>query len=493
MRSHFICLFLIAWASLVKAEGEFIWTNEIATAYQSATRFDLAKADEFLAIDKKQNPGNGFNYLISNYRDFIKVFIEDNPIEYRKALARRVQRIQNLELCNSNSPYQRYALAEIYLQWTFLRFQQGEQTKAANDLRKAAALLNENQKRFPDFTLNLKGLSIVHLLAGSIPDNMKWLANLAGIQGTIIQGENELNQVIEACRISKTHSIVVPELLFLKRLLRLQLFEDISFDEVAASQWEQAYANEPIIQYITILTAQKTQHSDEVIKRIRSFTGKNNEINYCFFNYLVAEASLNLEQSSIEGFHVFINCSKGNHFKHSALRKMAWYYLLHQQKELYFSTMKMMLQLPNPQSEEDKQALFEAKQLKAPDTLLLRARLLFDGGKAEKAIQKLKNISVEGQTLEFITERAYRLGRCYQQINNQEEALIWLNKSIDSGKSLPLYFAASASYQMGKIYTRQNRVAEAIVAFRRVSQFPDHPYKGSLDAKAISAINRISN
>ncbi|MFM2285931.1 MAG: hypothetical protein RLZZ543_1428, partial [Bacteroidota bacterium] len=107
--------------------------------------------------------------------------------------------------------------------------------------------------------------------------------------------------------------------------------------------------------------------------------------------------------------------------------------------------------------------------------------------------QKLKNISIEGQNLEFISERAYRLGRCYQQINNQEEALKWLNKSIDSGKSLPLYFAASASYQMGKIYTRQNRVAEAIVAFRRVSQFPNHPYKGSIDAKAKSAINRISN
>lgn len=155
--------------------------------------------------------------------------------------------------------------------------------------------------------------------------------------------------------------------------------------------------------------------------------------------------------------------------------------------------MKMILQLPKPQSEEDKQALFEAEQLEAPDTLLLRARLLFDGGRAEKAIQRLLATSISGQNLEFITERAYRLGRCYQQINNQEEALKWLNKSIDSGKSLPLYFAASASYQMGKIYTRQNRVAEAIIAFRRVSQFPEHPYKGSLDAKAKSAIKRLSN
>lgn len=493
MRSKIICLFLIVWASLVKAEGDFFWTNEIAAAYQSATRFDLTMADEILAIDKQQHPGNGFYYLISNYRDFIKVFIEDNPIEYRKALARRNLRIQNLEVCNPNSPYQRYALAEIYLQWTFLRFQQGDQTKAATDLRKAAVLLNENQRRFPDFILNLKGLSIVHLLAGSIPDNMKWLASLAGIQGTIIQGEAELNQVIEACRISKTHSIVLPELLFLKRLLQLQLFEDISFNEASTSKWEQEYANEPIIQYITILGAQKTQHSAEVIKRIKSFQTDNKGLRFCFFKYLSAEASLNLGLSDISGFQSYINCSNGNHFKHSALRKIAWFYLLHQQNESYFTTMKSILQLPSPQSEEDKQAVFEAKQFKAPDTLLLRARLLFDGGKAEEAIHHLLPISINSKSLEFIAERAYRLGRCYQQINNQEEALKWLNKSIDAGKSLPLYFAASASYQMGKIYTRQNRVAEAIIAFRRVSQFPDHPYMGSLDAKAKSAIKRISN
>jgi hypothetical protein len=76
-------------------------------------------------------------------------------------------------------------------------------------------------------------------------------------------------------------------------------------------------------------------------------------------------------------------------------------------------------------------------------------------------------------------------------LKRNDEAISWLNMAINSGGNLHEYFAASSAYQLGKIYVELNKKHEALAMFKRVSKFPSHPYKNSLDAKAKTAISKL--
>ena len=255
---------------------------------------------------------------------------------------------------------------------------------------------------------------------------------------------------------------------------------------------DSVYKNEPIIQYIDILLAQKTQHASEVIKRIEKFPSQDNGISFCFMHYLKAEALMNLNRPLDNGFQFFLNCSKGKHFKHAAIRRIAWQFLLDGNTIEYQINMKRIIALGVGKTEEDKQAHLEATSNQIPDTNLLRARLLFDGGNFNQSIARLLSLPMKGKNVAFISERAYRLGRSYQLLNKNEEALAWFNIAIKNGANLPEYFAASAAYNAGKIFLAQGKLQDAKMMFVRVSKFPNHPYKNSLDAKAKTALKKLN-
>jgi tetratricopeptide (TPR) repeat protein len=149
--------------------------------------------------------------------------------------------------------------------------------------------------------------------------------------------------------------------------------------------------------------------------------------------------------------------------------------------------------LGKPTNEEDKQAVIEANAGKIPDLILLKSRLLFDGGQSNIAIKELLKLDLRNRDNIFLSEHAYRLGRCYHWLGNENEALKWYEISIQKGALLNEYFAASASYQTGKILTQQKRFIEGKAAYLRVSQFPEHPYKSSIDAKAKTAMKQLNS
>ena len=491
MRSILLLLVCSFPISAFAIQGEFLLSGNIVQAYRAASRLNLQEAEVALALEKKVHPGNGFSYLVANYCDFLRVFLEDDPLEYRKALARKALRLENLEICDNSSPFYRYSLAEIHLQWTFLRFQQGDQAKAAKDLRKASIYLQENQQRFPDFVLNKKGLALVHILAGSIPENMQWLSRLAGIRGTVSAGETELNEVIHWVRSNHRFHFLLPEMLFFRQMLKINLLTEDHIIPISESV-DSVRKKEPLLVYIDLLLAQKTQRSADVLKLLADFPDHFPGIRFCFIHYLRAEAKMNLGFPDNSEFQSFLKCSQGTHFHLAALRRMAWMELLQGNKSAYQAIMKQIQIAGNARTEEDKQALLEAQSVTVPDTALIRARLLFDGGKAPDAIELLLNVSTKGKSTAFLSERSYRLGRCYQWIGNESEALKWFTQSRNTGATLHEYFAASAAYQSGKIYVHQKRFSEAQKAFLHVSQYPNHPYKGSLDAKAKTALRKIN-
>ncbi|MCX6283526.1 MAG: tetratricopeptide repeat protein, partial [Bacteroidetes bacterium] len=176
-----------------------------------------------------------------------------------------------------------------------------------------------------------------------------------------------------------------------------------------------------------------------------------------------------------------------------AWQKVGWLQFIKGDTSGYRQAMTKVISAGSASGEEDKQALHEAQSKQLPNLIMLRARLLFDGGYYDKAAAELLNRSTK--TFLFskkdLVEYSYRLGRIYHESGNPVKALGYYRITIQRGKNEPWYFAAASALQMGFIYENNGEPAKADSAYHVCLECKPAEYKNSLSQKAKAGINRI--
>jgi tetratricopeptide (TPR) repeat protein len=145
----------------------------------------------------------------------------------------------------------------------------------------------------------------------------------------------------------------------------------------------------------------------------------------------------------------------------------------------------------NDITDADKQALQNAKKGTWPHPVLLRARLLSDGGYQQQALAVLAGkTSKDFEKAADKTEFAYRLGRIYDLAGQPDQAIPFYTSAIEKGTNQPEYFAARAALQIGLIYEQKGNLSLAITFFNTCLEMKNHAFKNSLDQKAKTGIQR---
>ena len=480
-----LLLFLLIISAQIDATIYFELNKQVVASYQKGISLNYAgfvQAQDDLA---RAQPSNGLVLLLDNYKDLIRLLIDENQKDYRESLTNRNKRFSNLELADQNSPFYYYCLSECYLHWAIIRIRYNDHARGANDLRKAALYLSKGQRRFPEFYMFLKPEALISAMASSVPENFKWLSNLAGISGSMKDSNYKMDELIIKIQTTKTFNFVEDELQFIKLFISQNLMQN---DEEAFVP--ERRTENPLLQFAHIWQASKKQQSKVVIEEIPLFKTRISGLDFCYVDYLKAEAELNLLENPILSIKQFLACSKGQTFIKAAHRKLAWYYLLQKDTTQYRSEMKLVKNLGSSYTDDDKQALEEASFNQIPNSALLKARLLFDGGQFQKAINLLDSNSVAYNSPALRCEYYYRKGRALQRLGDFQKAKSNFKNAIIIGEKLPLYFAASSSYQLGIILLSENDREGARSYFEKVSHFPNHAYKTSLEMKAAAQLSR---
>jgi predicted nucleic acid-binding protein len=141
-------------------------------------------------------------------------------------------------------------------------------------------------------------------------------------------------------------------------------------------------------------------------------------------------------------------------------------------------------------AEIELQALKEAKLGVWPNPLLLKARLLTDGGYTKEALALL-----QGKQQVFTSpldklEYVYRIGRIYEDLGKDLEAVAYFKQTIQLGANQTAYFAARAALQAGQILEKRGQKKEAISFYEQCLAMEEHSYKNSLDQRAKAGIAR---
>ncbi len=453
-----------------RGQKHFDFNNGCQQAYREIIRLRLDEGVRLLSAEKKRDPNNLIPVFLDNYIDFFQLFFNEDPAAYQAAKGRMDQRIANLSEGPDSSPFSLFTRSVIHFQWAAIKIKFGHNWEAGWDFRRSFLQSRECKERFPGFAPATMLSGTMQVVAGTIPDGYKWLSGLLGIRGNIGTGMQELDQFLAsedpwAKVFHDETNFYYLYLQFYIRNRREEVFTSIRQQKLDVKNnhlYAYLYAN-------LCINDQQSALAEQVISQRSNAPGYLDmpvwdlEMGYASLNHLEPGTPIYLER--------FLHRFKGKFYVKDALEKLAWYYYLEGDQARADSLRSLVLERGVSESDADRQAFKEAKSGKWPDKVLLRARLLSDGGYFDEALRSLQDVSASGFTQpEEKCELAYRLGRIYDGSRSRtDEALAAYLTTIKTGENLKEYYAARAALQTGFIYEERGDPARAIVFFSNLS------------------------
>jgi hypothetical protein len=489
MKKWFLTFLFIL--SIAPVWAGFEYSKNLRNSYQLILNLRLTKAKVLLEKESAENPSNSLTLLYANYHDFIKAFITEEKAYADTLRLNTVRRLRLIDLDKGNSPFRLLAKADMLIQTAMIKAKFGENVSAALDIHKAYKLAERNFILYPTFPLNKKTLGLLHAMVGAIPHEYRWLVSIAGMDGTIPQGSDELFRLL-----GETDRGIFPE--YKKEVLfyLVQIYSSIttndSISAILADSVKNHAANSPLMMYCYTNLTYKSGKNEDALALINTFDD-GNTFPFYFLHYKKAQLRLRkLDLGAVSDFEFFISHFKGMNYVKSAYQKLAWIALLNNDKVKYNEYMRYCLSRGITLVDDDKEALKEAETKEMPNPDLLRARLLFDGGYYKEAFRQMTKIT-SPSILPFreILEFTYRYGRLFHKTGDIERAVMNYTATLQNGASSHYYFAANSALMLGLLYEEQKDENKARYYYQMCLSMRRHDYQNSIDQKAQAALERL--
>lgn len=489
--SIFVLILLSRFST--SAQPSFIFNQDINHIYQQIVELKLDEAGQLITQLKVHQPDNLAIDFIEDYIDFIKLYISEDPALLRALANNEDLRLKKInQAAPKNSPYTRYVLAEINLHWAIIHIKFGNYLSSFTRVKRAYQLLQENVKNFPQFSPNLKSLGIIHAMMSTVPDELKWiLKTLSGMEGTMAQAKAELEQVIQYADqndfIFKNETIVMYGLLV------------ANFENDVQSAWNLIRkcnldpTISPLITYIYTHLSLKNGENDQAIQYLQARPIGKDYYPFPFLDYLLGITKLRrLDEDAQHYLTQFTLGFKGLHYIKECYQKLGWAELIKKNKQGYVDYLQKAKKLGVAVVDEDKQAMREAQSQHVPNEVLLKARLLSDGGyhqQAEKILLSHMDLLKPNNTHHF--EATYRLARIYHLQKKYNQAIPSYLQAIDHSKGQSGHYACASYLYTGQIYEGLHYPKLAKYYFEKCLNENPSDYGASLHQKAKSGLNRV--
>lgn len=485
-----ICSFIF---SFVHAEKVFDFTLTCQQAYTQISMLKLNAGEQLVQQARKENPDNLIPEILDSYIDFYVLFFNEDPAEYDKRIQNFEDRLDKIEEGPDNSPFYNFCRTVVYMQKASVEIKFGNQWSAGWDFRKAFSLIKENRKDFPSFQLNNLIYGPMLVAAGTIPDGYKWLASIFGIKGSVKDGVAIMQQFVNSKDSLVRLFFNEASFYYCYVLSYVENKPDEVFQYINQRQLD--IVNNYMLAYMAAnlaINVRKTDYAYNVIsKRNKSPEYLETSVWDLEMGY-VKLRQLQLQEAEYY-FQRFTNNFKGKFYLKDAWQKLSWCYYLQGNKAAAENARQQVLHKGSQYSDADRQAYKDASTGEWPNMLLLKVRLLNDGGYNAEALNMLigKSAADFDKPLEKL-EFAYRVGRIYDDQMRDSEAIKMYQLAIKLGEDRTEYYAARAALQIGLIFEREGKKEQAIQFYKQCIGMKDHDYKDSLDQKAKAGIARCS-
>ena len=493
MNIRIICfLLMLSSSTLWSQEYHFTYTPLARSAYEKVISLRFGEAYLDLARIKLEDPKNLITHHIEDYIDFFRLYISEDEALFNKLKANKSRRLKAIEKGDENSPYYLFLQAEVRLHWALIRLRFEEYIPAFTEVNRANKLLEKNQELFPDFTPNLKDLAILHAMVGTIPDGYKWgVRLLSSLNGTVAEGQKEMEELI--AHTENQDFVFAKEAQTLQAYLLLHLANEPQAAWKAIKSSDLLPSENPLHAFVVANIAMRTGHNDKAIAILEAAPRGASFQQLPFLDFMLGLAKLRrLDRDAKVHFEKYLEHFHGLHYIKEAYQKLAWQALINGDPVGYRRYMVMVNEHGNTTGGGDQNAQGEADAGRTPHVDLVRARLLFDGGYAQKAYDLIAPLALHQSKSKYTRlEYSYRLGRILQKLDRKLEALTFFQKTLEDGDNSPYFFACNAALQCGLIHEENGNWEEAKRFLKRCLVLNPDEYAVGIHQKAKAALSRV--
>ncbi len=491
MKKVLLLLFICFFSTFVNAGKVYDFNALCQQAYQEIIRLKLNSGQAFINKAKQQNPDNLVPVALENYIDFYTLFFNEDPAHYKAYQKNISTRIDLLKEGPENSPFYNFYLGMAYMQRASIEIKFGNKWDAGWDFKKAYGYVKNNKKSFPTFTPNDLLFGPMQAMIGTIPSNYKWVAGLFGMKGSIKKGMATMNAFLNSS--DPWARIFFNEAAFLNCYLMFYVEndKDAVFEFIKSRRLD--VVNNHLFTYMAVNLGIHNKMSDYAEQVLYN---RNKSAEYLVSNAwdyqmsMVKLHKLDLDDAAFL-LEKFLREFKGKTLVKDAYQKLGWCYYLQGNQKAADLTRKKLLANGSTASDQDKKAQKDAKAGGWPNVLLLKSRLLSDGGYNQQALTVLKGKSkTDFKTIVEQLEFVYRLGRIYDDLKQDNEALNYYQQTIQIGQNRSEYFASRAALQAGQIYERNGQKSMALKYYEKAIDMEDHEYEDSIEQRAKAGIQR---
>lgn len=492
MKNALICIFVF-FSSLAHAQYQLIWDDRIQQINDAVTSMRIPEAKRMIAAERKTHPKNLCLDLLESHADLYELFFNESRDVFKTAYPMFSARIEKFEKAPQNSPFRDYGLGVLYLSKAAVAIRFEKNLEAAWDFRKAYLYFKDNRKRFPQFSPNEVYFGLLTTLLGSVPNNYQWLLNIIGMPGDINGGISMVYKYIQSKDVNNKIARNVAMLVYPYLLVIFEGNKNKALEFLDKADYD--FKRNHLHAYMATNLYLGNQQAKRSVETAEGIVKSDEYTDVPFWHFEKGFGYLNqlkFEQSEKE-FLQFVNQFKGNFYLKDAYEKLSWIAYLRGDQQKAKAYRNMVLQKGSLVPDADKMAMRNAEGGTWPHPLLLKARLLSDGGMFKESLDLFKGKSTdEFESAADKAEFVYRLARNHDLMGDQDIAIKQYNAAIAFGRDVRDYFAARSALQAALIYEQRKDYAKAGSYFKTALSMKDYPYKNSIDQKAKSGVYRCN-
>lgn len=484
------CFFITVFAF---ADKVFDFNATCQQAYKEITSLRLNDGEKLIAQARQQNPDNLIPDLLDSYIDFFILFFNEDPAELNIRKPHFDKYLDRIDDGPENSPFYNYSRAVVLIQKACVEIKFSQRWSAGWDFRKAFSVIKENKKKFPSFLPNNMIYGPMQVVAGTIPDGYKWLAGLFGIKGSISNGMALMQTVLNSNDSYARLFLNEASFYYCYILFYIENHPEQTFQYI--NQKKLDLVNNNLLAYMATNLAINNKMNEFARNTIINRNDSPAYMQTPVWNFELAYVQLrNLELAdATKNFEFFLSHFKGKFYVKDAWEKLAWCYYLQGNMTAANNAKQMILKKGSTDTDADKQANKDAKSARWPNVILLKARLISDGGYNTQALAMLNGKTIQDFPLiEDQLEFTYRIARIYDDLHNDDIAIKNYLNAIAIGENRTEYYASRAALQIGLIYEKQGNKTLAVQYYKKCLSMDDHEYKDSIDQKAKAGVARCT-
>lgn len=452
---------------------------------QKILRLRFQEADSLLELLQHRYPAGPAYFYLDNYLEFLDALILGEMDGYEQYMANSMMRIDSLRAIGPDDAVSFIYISTIHLQSAILSAYHGGSLAAARNFFLAHYALRKFEEAEDMHVLALRNRGLLTLGIASVPEEFKWVLNIAGMKGEVEEGIRQLDRYQNSAA-----GILYTESCLVNKIAGIMMSHGGQKKVIGADCMKDSLT---LPRYLGALDCLSGGRSGEVVQQLGSYQQAQGERQLAHLDLLLGEAMLNgLDEDADIPLKRFLKNHRGRHYRQYAWHRLSWHFLIQGDSMQYAEARKRVFDPGDAWLDADRQALAEAGDVLTPNILLLKSRLLFDGGYYEEALLQLQKVQApELDHTRDSVEYMYRMARICDRLGDRECAVTFYRRTMDSGTGDRWYFAPNAALHLGFLAEEEGELALAGEYYRKCLKINRSSYRRSIASKARQGIRRL--